>query len=82
MNEDDCQESNRGFVCVSRTDTSRGSNVIGSRVVYHRKPEETAKVRDTPWGHRGVKRNDVRGDALTLVVDSMRILHSKVAENN
>lgn len=66
-----------------RIDKSRipsGSNIIGSHVVYKRKSDGTPKARIVPWGHRDADKDEVRGDAPSLNLDSMRIVISMAVE--
>lgn len=73
--------SNKAFTRVSQDEVPPGSNIVGSHVVYRRKLDGTPKARIVPWGHRDAEKNDVRGDAPSLNLDSMRLLLSLAAEN-
>lgn len=78
--ERDSWTINHAFERVSRNAVSASSNIIGSHVVYRRKADGTPKARIVPWGHRDMEKDDLRGDAPSLNLDSMRLLLSIAAE--
>lgn len=73
--------SNNAYARVSRAEVPRCANIIGSHVVYRRKADGTPKARIVPWGHRDIEKNNVRGDAPAINIDSMRLLLSIAAEH-
>lgn len=61
---------------VPRSSLPSEANLIGSHVVYRRKPDGTLKARIVPWGHRDVDKSYLRTDAPCMNVEVFRLVIS------
>ena len=66
----------KAMEAVSRESVPNDSNIIGSHVRYVRKPDGKVKVRICPWGNNDTERNHLRTDALSMLVEVLRIVIS------
>lgn len=71
----------RAFDRLLKTSTIPTSNIIGSQVIYKLESDGTSKARIVPWGHRELDKEQVRGDAPSFILDSMRPFFSLAAEH-
>lgn len=71
----------QAFTVVPRNKLPEKANIIGSHVVYRRKPDGTVKARICPWGHRDDEKDNVRKDAPRMHAEIFRLVFSLAAEN-
>jgi len=68
------------FVPISWKDLPKNANIIGSHVVWRRKPNGTVKARICPWGHRDIEKAQLRTDAPCMSEEVFRLIMSLAAE--
>jgi len=68
------------FVPISWKDLPKKANIIGSHVVWRRKPDGTVKARICPWGHRDIEKAQLRTDAPCMSEEVFRLIMSLAAE--
>lgn len=73
--------SRKAFVRVRKDEVSPGSSTFGLHLVYHRKSDGSPKARNVSWWDMETERDDVDVDALSLNLDSTRLLIALAAEN-
>eukprot|EP00171_Calliarthron_tuberculosum_P023568 IDg23568t1 len=70
------------IMVVERRSVNPNSNIIGSHVVYKRKPDGSVKARIVPWGHRDLEKDDLRSDSPCMNPENFRLLLSISVEKN
>ena len=74
-------KSQNAFVSVKRDSVPKSANIIGSHVIYKRKPDGSAKARIVPWGHRDSDKDYLRKDMPCMNIDTFRLVLSISAQN-
>ena len=69
------------FEEIPRAQVPTTANIIGSHVIYKRKPDDSVKARIVPWGHRDSDKDKLRTDMPCMNVDAFRLLLSLAARN-
>jgi len=72
--------SKSAFIPVAMHSTPKSANIIGSHVVYRRKPTGIVKARIVPWGHRDIEKDYLRTDAPCLSPELFRLVISIATE--
>jgi len=68
------------FEPIAWKDIPKKANIIGSHVVWRRKPDGTVKARICPWGHRDIEKAQLRTDAPCMSEEVFRLVMSLAAE--
>ena len=67
---------------VPRSDVSFSANIIGSHVIYRRKPDGSVKARIVPWRNHDKEKLGLRTDAPCMSMETFRLIISLAVENN
>ena len=72
--------ANKAFKRIPRRSVPSDSNIVGSHIIYKRKPDGTPKARIVPWGHRDLEKDNLRGDAPSMNLNCLRLMISLAVE--
>eukprot|EP00171_Calliarthron_tuberculosum_P004551 IDg4551t1 len=71
----------KAIMVIQRCDVPHSANIIGSHVVYRRKPSGKVKARIVPWGHRDSDKDFLRKDAPCINPEILHLVLSIAAEH-
>lgn len=74
--------SNKSYQRAHRLGIPTSLNIIGSHVVQKRKQDGLPKAKIVPRGYHEIEQNNLRADAPSLDIDTIRLVIFLAAENN